>query len=167
MITSPLDDATVDRLRAALGRISRRIDRHVSGDGLTRTELSVLASVDIRGPIGLGELGDYEGVNPTMLSRVVGKLEGAGLIRRQADPDDRRAVRVEVTADGAALRHRLLTQRSQLLSRQLADLPDETMRSLVTAIPALEALAEQLGTGAPARATAAPVPLAAPEAHHP
>ena len=64
----------------------------------------MLSTVIYRGPIGLKELAEVEGVNPTMLSRVVGKLEVAGLIERQVDADDRRAARVAVTATGAAAR---------------------------------------------------------------
>ena len=38
-----------------------------------------------------------------MLSRIVGKLEDAGLLHRRADPDDRRAALVEPTAAGREL----------------------------------------------------------------
>src|ERR1700733_9716759 len=85
-----LDTEVVEGLRLALARISRRIDRQVAGEGLTRTQLSVLAAVAVHGPLGLGELAEFEGVNPTMLSRIVARLEQDGLIRRQVDPDDRR-----------------------------------------------------------------------------
>jgi DNA-binding MarR family transcriptional regulator len=143
-MTGQLDAKDVERLRTALARISRRLDRQVSGDGLTRTQLSVLASVAIHGPLGLGELADVEGVNPTMLSRVVAKLEEAGLIRRHVDPNDRRAALVEVTESGARLRSRLLAERSQLLSERLAGLPAGSSAQLLAALPALEALAEQM-----------------------
>jgi DNA-binding MarR family transcriptional regulator len=134
---------TIDRLRGAVTRITRVFDRQVSAGGLTRTQLSVLASVDTRGPIGLGELADIEGVNPTMLSRIVGKLEDAGLIQRQPDPDDRRAARVDVTAAGAKVRRKLLAERSRLLAERLAALPDDQVALLLAALPALEALSAQ------------------------
>jgi DNA-binding MarR family transcriptional regulator len=139
-----MDDEFVDRLRGALTRISRRIDRQVSGDGLSMTQLSVLAIVDLRGPIGLGELAEIEGINPTMLSRVIGKFEEAGLIQRRVDPDDRRAALVEATAAGRRLRNRLLVERSRLLADSLAALPTATVEALTQALPALEALGESL-----------------------
>jgi DNA-binding MarR family transcriptional regulator len=139
-----VDAETVDRLRSALTRISRRIDRQISTGGLTSTQLSVLASVVNRGPIGLGELADVEGINPTMLSRVVGKLEEAELIQRQIDAVDRRAVRVVATTAGTKLRKRVLAERSALLADRLARLPADTIEVVVVAIPALEALVAEL-----------------------
>jgi DNA-binding MarR family transcriptional regulator len=139
-----MDIETIDRLRSALTRISRRIDRQVSGGGLTTTQLSVLASVSIRGPIVLGELAEVEGINPTMLSRVVGKLEDAGLVKRESDQDDRRVMRVAVTAAGTRLRKRLHADRSRLLAERLAELAPETIDALVAAIPSLELLADEL-----------------------
>src|SRR5689334_4092368 len=105
---------TVDRLRSALIRIARRIDRQVSAGGLSSTQLSVLASVAAQGPLGLSELADIEGINPTMLSRIVGKLEEAGFVQRDVDQVDRRVVRVAATPAGAAVRQRLLVERSKL-----------------------------------------------------
>jgi DNA-binding MarR family transcriptional regulator len=140
------DGEAIDRLRGALTRISRRIDRQISAGQLTSTQSTVLATIAIKGPVGLGELADYEGINPTMLSRVVGKLEDAGLIQRRGDEADRRAVRVEITPAGAQLRGQLLAQRSALLAERLAELPDDTVRAVLAAVPALEELAEVLAS---------------------
>jgi DNA-binding MarR family transcriptional regulator len=138
------DSEAIDRLRGALTRISRRVDRQTSAGALTTTQSSVLASIAIKGPIGLGELADYEGVNPTMLSRVIGKLEEAGLIERRGDESDRRAARVEITPAGTRVRQELLAQRSALLAERLAALPDDTVRAVLAAVPALEELADAL-----------------------
>jgi DNA-binding MarR family transcriptional regulator len=144
MITAVVDDISVDRLRTALTRISRRINRQVSAEGLTATQLSVLSTVVHRGPLGLKELAEVEGVNPTMLSRIVGKLEVAGLIERQVDADDRRAARVAVTTAGARLHRRVLSKRSALLAERLAELPAATVAAIVAALPAFEELGQAL-----------------------
>jgi DNA-binding MarR family transcriptional regulator len=60
----------------------------------------VLGIVAHRGSLGLAELTEIEGLNPTTLSRVVGKLDSFGLIRRLRDPEDFRTARVGVTPDG-------------------------------------------------------------------
>src|ERR1700760_4537954 len=127
MATAVVDDISVDRLRAVLTRISRRVDRQGSAEGLTAAQVSVLSTVVHRGPLGLKELAEVEGINPTMLSRVVGKLEVAGLIEREVDADDRRAARVAVTTAGARLHRRLLSKRSALLAERLAELPPATV----------------------------------------
>lgn len=134
----------VDRLRIALARISRLVDRQVSGGGMTRTQLSVLGTIARLGPIGISELADLEGLNPTMLSRVLGKLEATGLVLRATTAEDRRAVQVQTTPAGRSLNQRLRRQRRQLLAERLAGLPARQASQLLAALPALEALAEQL-----------------------
>jgi DNA-binding MarR family transcriptional regulator len=138
------DVDSIAQLRSSLIRIARRIDRQVSADGLTSTEVAVLGTIATRGPLGLGELASYEGINRTMLSRVIGKLEAAELIRRQSSIADRRAAEVVVTRKGARLRERLAAARSRLLAERLAELPPATVTALFEAVPALEALAEVL-----------------------
>jgi DNA-binding MarR family transcriptional regulator len=89
----------VDGGNAVLG-LARQLNAASAGEGLTPAEASVLAIVVNCGPLGLAELTEIEGLNPTILSRVVGRLDSSGLVRRRRDPDDYRAARAEVTADG-------------------------------------------------------------------
>lgn len=147
-----MDADEIARLRIALARISRFVDRQVSGDGMTRTQLSVLASTARWGPIGLSNLAELEGVNPTMLSRIVGKLEAAGLLSRLPDPDDHRAVRVEVTPEGRALQDRLRGERTRLFAEHVDTLPPERAEELATALPIIELLAEGMRRRPPAGA---------------
>jgi DNA-binding MarR family transcriptional regulator len=139
-----MDAEDVARLRVALGRISRLLDRQSRGQELTRTQASVLATVARRGPLRLSELAECEGVNPTMLSRIVAKLEQAGLLLRSPDPDDGRAARVELTAEGIELNQRQRAERTELLTARLAALPGARAAELLAALPALEALADEL-----------------------
>jgi len=143
-MTTTVDTDTLSQLSVTLRRISRRIDRQVSVGGLTSTEASVLAFIARRGPLGLGELAAHEGINPTMLSRVIGRLEGAELVRRQPSIADRRAVEVVATRKGVRTRERLLTQRSQVLAERLAELPPDMASLIMHAAPALEALSAAL-----------------------
>jgi DNA-binding MarR family transcriptional regulator len=79
-----------------------------------------------------------------MLSRVVGKLDSFGLIRRLRDPDDFRAARVEVTPEGRQTYQRIAAERAAIVSERVAGLPPEQEAALVAALPALENLAEDL-----------------------
>lgn len=145
-MTAVFHSEDLSRLRTVLGRISRMVDRQVSGGGLTRTQLSVLGVTARTGPLGVGELAEVEGLNPTMLSRVVGKLETMDLLRRSPHPGDARVVRVEVTELGRELHERLRRERAALFGARIADLPEAHAATLLEALPALEALAEQLAT---------------------
>lgn len=139
-----MDAERVARLRRVIGRLSRQLNASSTEEGLTPTQASVLGLVALRGPLRLAELAELEGLNPTMLSRIVRKLDEAGLIRRLADPSDLRAARAEITADGAAVAERVRAQRTQVVSACLDKLPDETSEELLRALPALESLAEEL-----------------------
>ncbi len=144
MNPSALDPDSVNRLRNAVVGIGRSIDRQVSNGTLTSTQLSVLAQIAKRGPLGLSEIAATERINPTMLSRVIGKLESERLIRRETAPDDKRAVQVVATRKGIQLRELVLAARSQLLIDRLEGLSPEVAASVIEAIPVLEALHEAL-----------------------
>ena len=137
-----MDAELVARLRGVIPRLARQLNETSTGEGLTPTQYSVLALVRIRGPLGLAELTDLEGLNPTMLSRIVKVLDERGLIRRLPDPSDMRAARVEVTPSGEQVHERVRAQRTQVLSECLERLPPQTAELLLTAVPAMEALAE-------------------------
>jgi DNA-binding MarR family transcriptional regulator len=141
----------VVRLRGVIPRLARQFNETSTGAGLTPTQYSVLALVRVRGPLGLAELTELEGLNPTMLSRIVKVLDERGLIRRLPDPSDMRAARVEVTPEGARLHEQVREQRTQVLTEWLERLPAETAEQLLAAVPAMEALAEAVKS--PPRAT--------------
>lgn len=139
-----MDVELVARLRVVISRLARRLNAAATGEGLTPTQYSVLGLIASRGPIGLGELTELEGLNPTMLSRVVRKLDDEGLIRRETDPADQRAVRVRATGAGSDVHQRIRAQRTQALADCLQRLPAGVHDELLRAVPMLEALAEEL-----------------------
>jgi DNA-binding MarR family transcriptional regulator len=137
-----MDVELVARLRGVISRLARQLNDTSTGEGLTPTQYSVLGLIRARGPLGLAELTDLEGLNPTMLSRVVRVLDDDGLIRRLANPSDLRAARVEITDDGELVHERIRERRTRVLSDCLGRLPPETAETLLTSVPAMEALAE-------------------------
>jgi DNA-binding MarR family transcriptional regulator len=149
-----LTEESATRLRGVVIRIARRLNASSTSEGLTPTQASVLGLIDARGPLGLTPLAELEGLNPTMLSRVVSMLTTAGLIVRTPDPSDLRALQVAVTPDGSRMHERIKTARARVVSDSAANLADEQVEALIAALPALEALAEQLASakrGQPAR----------------
>lgn len=139
-----MDAELVSRLRSVIHRLARVLNDTSTGEDLTPTQYSVLAMVRVRGPLGLTELNELEGLNPTMLSRVVKVLDERGLIRRMQDPGDLRAARVAVTPAGEQVHDRVREQRTKVVSECLLGLPADTRATLLAAIPDLEALAEAL-----------------------
>jgi DNA-binding MarR family transcriptional regulator len=144
VLENMMDAELVARLRGVIPRLARQLNETSTGEGLTPTQYSVLALVRIRGPLGLAELTELEGLNPTMLSRIVKVLDERGLIRRLPDPSDMRAARVEVTPEGEQVHERVREQRTRVLSECLERLPPQTAELLLAAVPAMEELAEEV-----------------------
>jgi DNA-binding MarR family transcriptional regulator len=134
-----------ERLRAAIGRLSRRLRPTVAGSGLTPSQISVLFTVVRMGPIRLSELAALESVNATMLSRITAQLCDAGLIARSADPADRRSAFVRATAAGRRIRERIHRERTRALSAHVERLDEQQREALWNALPVLEELAQRLG----------------------
>ena len=139
-----MDTELVVRLRAVISRLTRLLNDTSTGEGLTPTQYSVLVLVRNQGPLGLTELAEMEGLNPTMLSRVVKALDERGLVRRTADPGDARAARLAATAEGERVHDRVRAERTKVVSDCIDRLPPDTAAMLAASVPTLEALAEAL-----------------------
>jgi len=138
----PLDDESVDRLRIAVMRTARRLRAAAAEERLSPAQSGTLATLVRRGPMRAGDLAAAEAVNPTMMSRILGHLEEAGLIERAPDPDDARSTIARATPAGRRLIGRLRKRRAAVLRDRLDHLAPEHAAALGAALPALEALAE-------------------------
>jgi DNA-binding MarR family transcriptional regulator len=149
LILATFDTETTPRLRAVIGRLSRRLRPTPAAvdAGLTPTKISVLLHVARAGQIRLSELSDAEGINPTMMSRIIAGLTEAGLVERVSDPSDRRAALVEATVTGRKLADRIRRERTDALNLALDGLDERERSQIEAALPALERLAEELQVG--------------------
>ncbi|GGL46373.1 MarR family transcriptional regulator [Microlunatus endophyticus] len=132
------------RLRGVVMRLSRQLNASATHEGLTPSQASALGLINGRGPLSLSELAAIEGLNPTMVSRIVGRLDELGLISRRQNPQDLRSAVVEITDQGRQTHDRVRGERAKVLSDCLEELSAAEQQAVVTALPALEALAEQL-----------------------
>ena len=135
------DPELAARLRLVLNRLARRLRNQTPGD-LSPSLTSALVTIELRGPITLGQLAASERVTPPSITRMVATLERLGLVRREADPGDRRVARVSLTPDGRRTVLRTRTRKTAYLAKRLHKL-DESERAVVcAALPVLERLLE-------------------------
>ncbi len=146
ILAPTLDLDTAARLRTVIGRLSRRLRTTPAAReaGLTPTAISLLLTVVRSGPVRLSELAEAEGITPTMLSRAVAGMVQDGLLERSSDEGDRRAAWVEATAAGRRLAQRMRRERTSAVNQALEVLSEADRRRIEQALPALEALAEEL-----------------------
>ena len=77
--------------------LRRAFDRRAVTLGVTRAQWKVLFRVSRTPGLRQVELADMLDVEPITLSRIVDRLQEAGLVERVADPADRRAWRLQLT----------------------------------------------------------------------
>ena len=138
--------------------------------GLSLTATATLATLGRSGPARLTALAAREGVTQPAMTQLISRLEDAGQVRRESDPDDGRvvlvtitdqgratlahrrdsratdpadgrAVEVRITAEGQALLARRRVYRAERLTGMLAELSPEQQVALAAALPAMDALA--------------------------
>lgn len=88
-------------LLGAAHAIESRIEASLSPLGLSLAKLNVLGIlVGSNSPLTLGELAQRLACVRSNVTQLVDRLEADGLVRREADPSDRRSIRAVVTDAG-------------------------------------------------------------------
>lgn len=127
-----------DRLHSSAIHLLRRLRREDDASGLPAPQLSALSVIVFGGPLTLGALATAEQVRPPTITRLVDKLETAGLVERASDPADGRISRVVATAKGVKLLHAGRRRRVATLAAALDALSKAERSALSNALPALE-----------------------------
>ena len=148
----------------ALFRAQATIARELTGGGvwddLLPREYGVLYELS-KAPDGLRitELGDDVLLTQPGMSRLVGRLEARGLVRRVDDPEDGRASRIRLTDAGASLQRRVgLAHGRQVAQAMTRSLDHEQLLQLRDLCGRLTADSEQTAgrlrsSGSPAERT--------------
>jgi DNA-binding MarR family transcriptional regulator len=128
-------------LRITIMRLARRVRLARSDAAATDGQFSVLFTLHSDGPQTLRSLSDSECVTPPSMNRTINALQDAGLISRQAAPDDGRKVTIDLTGEGVAMVKETRRKRDEWFSTRLAALTPEQRAILADAAPILTELA--------------------------
>lgn len=127
------------RIEAQVGFLLRRAhQRHVAlfqeamaRVDLTPTQFNALVRVVELGEVSQNQLGRLAAMDPATIQGVVRRLEDRGLLRRRADPGDRRATLLAPSEAGAALAAEAVTIGFQVTDATLSPLSAAERRTLV------------------------------------
>jgi DNA-binding MarR family transcriptional regulator len=108
--------------------------------GLTPQQAHLLC-VLLGGPLGMTELSRILSIERSSLTSMVDRLERRDLVARTANPTDRRACHIELTADGKSLAHDAHDAVVARIETLTADLPAATRKTLTTALQSILARA--------------------------
>src|SRR5699024_1520083 len=109
---------------------SRILRSHTSSEEVSASQFSVLAFLQRSGTSTPGALADFEHVSPPVMTRILGRLEEAGLVRRSAHPGDGRQVQVALTARGEQVVLEGRAERDAWLRRRLLAAGPQERRTL-------------------------------------
>jgi DNA-binding MarR family transcriptional regulator len=135
------DEALATALEGALGRAFGLFRSLSQPSGLSMTAATTLSTLERSGPSRLTALASREGVTQPAMTQLVTRLADAGLVCREADPDDGRVVRISITDEGRATLARRRGRRAEKLAVILGQLSPGHRAALAAALPALDALA--------------------------
>ena len=130
------------RLRPVIARLARRMRQQAGGD-LSPTQGAALNTIACHGPLTPSELAGREKIQRPTATRVLARLEEAGLIARTADPADRRSNLVAVTPAGDALLAASRARKDLYLAERLDRLSPEELAVLDRAAGILERVLEE------------------------
>jgi DNA-binding MarR family transcriptional regulator len=130
------------RLRPAIARLARRM-RQEAGEELSPSQSAALTTIDCHGPLTPSEVAARERIQRPTATRILARLEEAGLVARTPDPADRRSALVAATEAGSALLVARHERRDAWMAAQLDSLPPEDLATLDRAAGILERLLEE------------------------
>jgi DNA-binding MarR family transcriptional regulator len=138
---SRTDAGLAGALRVSIMRLSRRLrNEREASDDLSASQLAVLGTLWLQGPLTIGDLAAMEKVQPPSMTRTVTCLCEKGLLRRDPHATDRRQVVVSLTEAAGAVLDESRRRKEAWLSRRLAELTAEERQTLRDAAPLLERL---------------------------
>jgi len=108
--------------------LRKAFDRRAVGLGVTRAQWKVLFRVERKPGLRQIELADMLDIEPITLSRIVDRLEEGGLVERVADPADRRAWRLHITARAQPLIEKLRSVAHEMTTEAFAGIDRKTLK---------------------------------------
>ena len=126
--------AVIGRLSRIATLVQRELERVFAEYGLAEGDFDVLATLRRSGApyrLPAGELSRSTMVTTGGMTKRLDRLEARGLVRREADPRDRRGKLIALTDEGRTLIDAAVEAHIQNEHRLLADLPASWRREIV------------------------------------
>lgn len=89
--------------RRASRTITREFDQALRAHGLRATQFTLLAALNIAGPLAIGALAEMLAADRTTMTRNLALVEKRGLVEVRADETDARSRVATITPEGKAL----------------------------------------------------------------
>lgn len=101
-----------------------------AGVGLNFSQFLALKKLGEDGPMAPGELARILNYSPGAMTRLLDKLEQLAYLQRVPDPNDRRALRLELTPSGIEIHKRMIACGNAAAERAFGEISDAEQRQL-------------------------------------
>lgn len=99
--------------------------------GMHNTDIETMDLLNVLGPMTAGQLSQMSGLSSGATTRLIDRLERAGLVRRVADPDDRRRVHIEPIGEHLQEIGEMYTPLANALGKAWAAFTDEELEVIL------------------------------------
>ena len=117
-----------------MGRYNASLRADLAGLGLTTPKMRALAVLSVIDAPLIRDLAVYAVVEQSTLSRALDQLAGEGLIQRETDAGDSRAIRVHITEAGRAAFEAMWPQMAASYARMFQGIPEDERRAFVATL---------------------------------
>jgi DNA-binding MarR family transcriptional regulator len=119
--------------------MARRLRQEgVPGRSLSLSQSSALGTINMYGPLTPSKLAEREQLARPGVTRMLARLESAGLVRREDDVDDGRSYLVSVTPLGKAVMNAARERSNAYLAAALESCNEEELAALEAAAQLVE-----------------------------
>jgi DNA-binding MarR family transcriptional regulator len=136
--------AVLTASRVLVAVAARSLSEH--NETVTITQYRTLVVIDNHPNMNQNRLADHLGVNASTATRMIDRLVAADLVRRLANPGDRRATLLDLTREGRKIVSTVTQRRRAEINRIITAMPPNRRYEL---IDALHAFADAAGEPAP------------------
>ncbi|KQV45096.1 MarR family winged helix-turn-helix transcriptional regulator [Massilia sp. Root335] len=137
------DDRFLQALQGGARAWRLALERHLKAHGLTTAGWNALTAVaDSPEPPSQRELARRLGVDGATLVTTLDRLVASGLVRREAEPGDRRVRRIALAARGVALTAQVRAEAAALRRATVERLDAHAMAAAAGVLEALQRLLE-------------------------
>lgn len=129
-----LDNFAPYLMNRIMGRYNASLREEMTKHGLSTPKIRSLAVLAMIDGILIGELAVYAVVEHSTLTRALDGLEQDGLALRKRDPDDARATRIFITAEGRRVFEKLWPRMAEFYAEMFKDIPEEERRAFTATL---------------------------------
>lgn len=121
-------------LHDAARLVRKRFSQRAAEYGLSSAQWRLLAVVLREGRASQARIADKLEIEPISVSRLVDRMEQAGWVAREPDPDDRRVRVIVPTASTLLIRNDLKAMADSVFAEALSGLAPEARHALITGL---------------------------------